>query len=161
MQYLRHAYMIKRFAIYGILIAAAAISLQLIQYKLLIINHSIELYSGILALIFTITGIYAGQRLTRKKEVVIEKLVYATPEPVINTRTAEVDEQLREQLGISKREFEILELMSHGHSNKEIADKLFVSVSTVKTHTSNIFLKLDVRRRTAAVKKAQDLNLIA
>lgn len=160
MQYLRHAYMIKRFAIYGILIAAAAISLQLIQYKLLIINHSIELYSGILALIFTITGIYAGQRLTRK-EVVIEKLVYATPEPVINTQTAEVDEQLREKLGISKREFEILELMSHGHSNQEIADKLFVSVSTVKTHTSNIFLKLDVKRRTAAVKKAQDLHLIA
>jgi two-component system, NarL family, response regulator LiaR len=112
MLYLRHAYMIKRFAIYGILVAVAAISLQLIQYKLLIINNSIELYSGVLALIFTITGIYAGQRLTRKKEVVIEKLVYATPEPVMTSLPIEVDEQLREKLGISKREFEILELMS-------------------------------------------------
>lgn len=155
--------MMKRFILYGILLAAATIALQVLQYKLVIINHSLELYGGILALIFTVVGIYAGRKLTHRKEVIIEKLVtvHAPAAVISSTVSFENNTDTLEKLGISKREYEILELMAHGHSNQEIADKIFVSVNTVKTHTSNLFLKLDVKRRTQAVKKAQDLNLIS
>jgi len=64
------------------------------------------------------------------------------------------------RLGISKRELEVLELMSAGLSNSEIANKLFVSENTVKTHVTRIFDKLDVRRRTQAVDKAKKLSLV-
>jgi ATP/maltotriose-dependent transcriptional regulator MalT len=64
------------------------------------------------------------------------------------------------KLGISKREHEVLEWMAKGLSNQEIADKLFVSLNTVKTHTSNLFLKLEVSRRTQAIQKAKQLRLI-
>lgn len=66
-----------------------------------------------------------------------------------------------QRLGISKREHEVLELIAKGLSNQEIADKLFVSLNTIKTHTSNLFLKLEVSRRTQAIQKAKELRLIA
>ena len=65
-----------------------------------------------------------------------------------------------EVLGISKREYEVLELMARGLSNQEIADALFVSINTIKTHVSNLFLKLDTKRRTQAIQKAKELRLI-
>ncbi len=64
------------------------------------------------------------------------------------------------QLEFSKRELEILGLMAQGHSNQEIAGKIFVSLSTVKTHNQNLFEKLDVKRRIQAIEKAKRLHLI-
>ena len=110
---------------------------------------SLELYLGIWAVFFTGLGIWAGLRLTRKKIVTVT----IGPEFVFN-------EAEMIQLGISKRGYEVLELMATGMSNQEIADKLFVSLNTVKTHTSNLFLKLDVNRRTQAVQKAKQLRLV-
>ncbi|HYG19004.1 MAG TPA: response regulator transcription factor, partial [Ohtaekwangia sp.] len=95
-------------------------------------------------------GVWAGFRLTRRKN---------EPAPVIPGSPAPDEERLK-QAGISKREYEVLELMATGCSNQEIADKLFVSLNTVKTHTSNLFIKLDVKRRTQAIQKAKDLHLI-
>lgn len=119
-------------------------------------DHSIELYGGIIAGIFTILGVIAGQKLTRKKEVVIEQvLVSAAPVPPVH----EPGKQLQ-ILGISKREYEILLLMAEGLSNQEIADRSFVSVNTVKTHVSNLLLKLDAKRRTQAVLKAREMQLV-
>jgi NarL family two-component system response regulator LiaR len=150
--------MLKKLIIYGVVLALATIALQLLQYKMVIINHSLELYGAALALIFTIVGIIAGRKLTRPKQVVVEKTVTI---PV--TGKAEdfiLNEPVLKKLNISKREYEILELMSQGYSNQQIADKAYISISTVKTHTSNLFMKLDVSRRTQAVVKARELSLI-
>ena len=103
---------------------------------------------SIVALFFTALGIWAGLKLTQKKVVIVG------PEFIL-------DEAEFQRLGISKREHEVLELMAQGLSNQEIADKLFVSLNTIKTHSSNLFMKLEVSRRTQAVQKAKQLRLIA
>ncbi|HZY81418.1 MAG TPA: LuxR C-terminal-related transcriptional regulator [Cyclobacteriaceae bacterium] len=124
--------------------------LKLLQYRFLIRDLSFEFYAGILAILFTAVGVWAGLKLTTKKVVHVQV-------PVSNF---EFDPTRLEKLGISKREHEVLELMAKGFTNQEIADKLFVSVNTIKTHSANLFLKLDVRRRTQAVQKGKELLLI-
>lgn len=150
--------MLKKWIIYGAVLAIATIALQILQYKMVIINHSLELYGVALALIFTIVGVVAGRKLTRPKQVIVEKIV--TIPHVGKAEGFILNEQLLKKMNISKREYEILELMSQGYSNQQIADKAYISVSTVKTHTSNLFMKLDVSRRTQAVLKARESNLI-
>lgn len=61
---------------------------------------------------------------------------------------------------LSDRELEVLSLLAAGHSNPEIAHELVVSVGTVKTHTSHIYTKLNVRNRAEAVKRAIELKLV-
>lgn len=149
--------MFKKVLIYGAVLAGATLALTLLQYKLVIINHSLELYGGVMALIFTVVGIIVAKKLMKPKEVIIEKTI------TVNAPSHSefvLDEKNLVELAISKREYEILELMSQGYSNQEIADKTFISLNTVKTHTSNLFLKLDVKRRTQAVMKAKELRLI-
>lgn len=148
--------MFKKVLIYGAVLAGSTLALTLLQYKLVIVNHSLELYGGAMAVIFTIVGVIVAKKLTKPKEVVIEKTVIVTE----TISDFVLDEKMLEELNISKREYEILELMSQGFSNQEIADKSFISLNTVKTHTSNLFLKLDVKRRTQAVMKAKELHLI-
>ena len=149
---------IKIFAL-GLALAATMVLLQVAQYKLVIIDRSVEMYSGVVALVFAVVGIWAGSKLTRRKEIVVEKLV-TIQGPVVYKEHFVADAGMVEKLGISKREFEVLELMAQGHSNQEIAEKAFLSIHTVKTHASNLFVKLDVQRRTQAVKKAKELGLI-
>lgn len=149
----------KRILLYGVLMAVLVIALQLLEYKFVILDHSMELYGLSLAVLFTITGIWAGKKLTGKREVVVEKMIYV-PQATSATGDFKLNEPGLEKLGISKREYEILELMGQGMSNQEIADKLFISLNTVKTHTSNLFMKLDVNRRALAVKKAKEIGLI-
>lgn len=64
-------------------------------------------------------------------------------------------------LDITEREYEVLCMINQGLSNKEVAEKLFISQNTVKTHLSNLYVKLDAKRRTQALKNAKDLNIIA
>ena len=148
----------RRIIIYGIALALLMSCLKILEYKLVIIDHSLELYGASLAIIFTTIGIVAGKKLTTKKEMIVERII--TVPAIIPNAAFETDNKTIERLGISKREQEILELMAEGYSNREIADKIFVSVNTVKTHGSNLFMKLDVQRRTQAVKKAKELKLI-
>jgi len=137
----------KTIILYGLAMAVFIFLLKYLEYRLLIHDLSTEIYVGIIAIVFTVLGIWAGLRLTRKKVIV------TTGNFVFNE-----NELLR--LGISKREREVLELIAQDLSNQEIADKLFVSLNTVKTHTSNLFLKLEVSRRTQAIQKAKGLQLI-
>jgi len=157
----------KKIVLYGCVLAVLSVSLKVLEYKLVIINHALELYGGVLAMVFAGIGIYMGKKITGTREVLVEKVVMvevpATPqhsEPATGRENFEADNKNIDQLGISKREYEILELMAQGCSNQEIAEKAFVSLSTVKTHVSNLFVKLDVQRRTQAIKKAKDLRLI-
>lgn len=133
--------------LYGISLAVLVAILKYIEYRFIVRDISMEIYIGIIAVMFTALGIWAGPRLTKRKVVLVD------PNFVLN----EVELQRR---GISKREHEVLELIAKGHSNQEIADKLFVSVNTVKTHLSNLFLKLGAARRTQAIQKAKELRLI-
>lgn len=139
----------KTVILYGLSLAALIFLLKLLQYRFLVRDLSLEFYMGLLALLFTSIGIWAGLKLTRKKTITV-------PAPVNFT----LDTAQLEKLGISKREHEVLELMARGLTNQEIADKLFVSVNTIKTHSANLFSKLDVRRRTQAIQKGKELQLI-
>lgn len=133
--------------LYGVSLALLIALLKVVEYRFLVRDLSLEVYIGLVAALFTGLGIWVGPRLMRRKVVVVR------PDFVL-------DQAALEKLGISKREHEVLELMARGHSNQEIAEKLFVSVNTVKTHLANLFLKLEVNRRTQAVQKAKDLRLI-
>ena len=133
--------------IYGIAMAALFVLLKFVEYNYFVRNIPLEIYIGIIAIGFAVLGTWAGRKLAKPKVIKI------SPD-------FEVDEKEIERLGISKREYEVLELIAAGLSNQEIAEKLFVSGSTVKTHTSNLFSKLDARRRTQAVQIAKELRLI-
>jgi len=144
----------KRLLFYGVLFGLLAILLEIAKYRFVVFDNQIEIYSGIIAVIFIILGIVFGRKLVKPKEIIVEKII----EPLV-IPTLPVDEQLN-KLGISKREYEVLQLMAQGMSNQEIADKSFVSINTVKTHVSNILLKLDAKRRTQAVTNARAMKLI-
>jgi NarL family two-component system response regulator LiaR len=147
----------KSFIAYGVSLALLLFVMKWIQLRSIIWDHSVEIYMGVIALLFTGLGIWLAIKLTKPKveKVVEEKIVY-----IKNNSDFTINEIALQQSGISKRELEVLQLMADGFSNQEIADKLFVSLSTVKTHTSSLFEKLDVRRRTQAIEKAQRMQLI-
>lgn len=144
----------KLLLLYGLSLAVLLFVLQWLQLRFVIMDHAFEIYIGSIALLFTGLGIWLAVRLMKPKTVVVEKHVSVAAENF----TLNEDELIR--LGISKRELEVLELMSRGLSNQEIASQLFVSLNTVKTHSSNLFLKLDVKRRTQAAEKAKRIGLI-
>lgn len=149
----------KLILLYGSSLAVIMLLLKWLEWRLLIIDHSFEVYIGAIALIFTVLGIWLARKLTKPKTetIIIEKEVYLA-KPSGNFTP---DEKILQKFGISKREWEVLELMSEGLSNQEIADKLFVSLNTIKTHSSNLFLKLDVKRRTQAIEKGKRIGLLA
>ncbi|RYE26116.1 MAG: response regulator transcription factor [Sphingobacteriales bacterium] len=147
----------KSIILYGIAMAALLLLLQWIQLRFIIIDYAFEIYAGLVAVIFTGLGIWLALKIARPKvkEVVVEKTVYVE-QPTDFT----LNEKELSKLNLSKREMEVLQLMAEGLSNKEIAERLFVSLNTIKTHSSNLFFKLDVERRTQAVEKAKRLKII-
>ena len=142
----------------GILIAV----LKWTEYQFLVIDHSIEIYGGLTAATFAVLGIWLGLKLTRKQIVIVKEIAVPAPAPVTVRAEAPFipDDRKREDLSITRRELEILELMAQGMSNREIAEKLYVSENTVKTHSSRVFDKLGARRRTQAVQLGRDFGLL-
>ena len=141
--------------IYGLSGGLLILALRMIEFRFLVIEHSIEIYGGLIAALFAGVGIWLGLKLTKKKEVLVIREV-----PVPSIEPFSLNEQRLKVLGITKRELEILELIAHGMSNREIAEKLFVSENTVKTHSSRLFDKLGAKRRTQAVQIAKESGLI-
>jgi NarL family two-component system response regulator LiaR len=154
---------VKRILLYaaggGLLIAF----LKYLEYQHFIRAHPTEVFGGLVAVIFTIVGVWAGLRLVKPKEITREVTREVIVERVVtidrSAPFARDDDKLRE-LTITPRELEILGLIAEGLSNREIAERLFVSEATVKTHSSRVFEKLDVSRRTQAVQRAKELRLI-
>lgn len=140
--------------LYGVALGLLLAALQFFQYRLMILEHAEEWYIGLVALLFTALGIWAGKKLTGKKA---PAPTAALPSVAPGFRPKE---EMLEKLGITPRELEVLEWMAQGLSNQEIADKLYVSLNTVKTHTSNVLAKLDAQRRTQAIQKAKLLGLL-
>jgi DNA-binding CsgD family transcriptional regulator len=139
--------------IYGLTGGVLIVILKVIEFRFLVVEHSLEIYGGLVALLFAALGIWLGLKLTRK-EIVVKEV------PTFKSEPFAVNEAQLKQLGITKREFEILELIAQGMSNREIAEKLFVSENTVKTHSSRLFDKLSAKRRTQAVQIAKENGLI-
>ena len=137
----------KSIILYGVAMAVLMGILKFIEYRFFVRDLSLELYIGLVAVIFIALGVWIGRHLTKKKVAVPD--VGFTPD---------TDELKR--LSITKREYEVLELIALGLSNQEIADKIFVSTSTIKTHSSSLFMKLDARRRTQAVRRAKELRIL-
>lgn len=142
--------------LYGISLALLLFLMKWLEFRFMVINHTLEIYIGLIAIVFTALGIWLALKLTKPKKetIIIEKEIYVSDAEFIQDRN-----QL-EKLNLSKREMEVLKLIAQGCSNQEIASQLFVSLPTIKSHSSKLFEKLDVNRRTQAVEKAKRLKLI-
>ena len=145
----------KQILLYGIIGGLSIAALRAIEYRSLVLEHSVEIYGALIAALFATLGIWLGLKLTREKErVVVREVLVAPPS------TFSVDDAKRESLGITPRELEVLELIAAGLSNREIAERVNVSENTVKTHSSRVFDKLGAGRRTQAVRMGKELRLI-
>ena len=149
----------KTVLLYGLLGGLLIALLKLVEYRYLVLEHSLEIYGGIVALVFAVVGIWLGQRLTRER-IVTREVAVRVEVPVARRNPFVRDQARVEALGITPRELDILETMAAGLSNKEIAERLFVSENTVKTHAARLFSKLSARRRTQAVQLAKEAGLI-
>jgi two-component system, NarL family, response regulator LiaR len=143
----------------GVLIA----TLQYTEYRFVIIEHSVEIYSALVAILFATFGIWLGLRITRRREtiretVVVREVLIPAEAPALEPFTPNTAQQ--RTLGITARELEILTLIARGLSNREIATQLFVSENTVKTHCARAFDKLGAARRTQAVQRGKELGLL-
>lgn len=143
--------------IYGISLAILVFVLKWLQWKFLIVDNSLDIYIGLIAVFFTALGVWIATQLVKPKikTVVIEKEVHVNP-----SNEFTINEEELKKLNLSNREYEILQLLSKGYSNNQIAETLFLSLSTVKTHTSNLYFKLDVKSRMQAVEKSKQLKII-
>ena len=137
----------------GLLIAA----LQYTEYRFVVIEHSVELYGALVAVLFAAFGIWLGLRITRRRERVVVREVLVPAEAPVPFAPNTVRQQL---IGITARELEVLTLVARGCSNREIAAQLFVSENTIKTHCARAFDKLGASRRTQAVQRGKELGLL-
>ena len=149
----------KLILLYGAALAALLFLLNWLELRFVILDHSFEVYIGAIALIFTSLGIWLTLKLTKPKiqTLIVDREIFITPP----AHGFIPDDQTLLKSGISRREWEVLELMSKGLSNQEIADQLFLSLNTIKTHSSKLFEKLDVKRRTQAIEKAKRMGILA
>jgi DNA-binding CsgD family transcriptional regulator len=164
--------MLRHILTYGLIGGVLIVVLALSEYRFMVIEHSVEIYGGLVAVTFAVLGIWLGLKLTKTpqervvvKEVPVEVLVQVPgPAVAVSASVHSVpfvrDERRREELTITPREIEILELIALGLSNREIAEKLFVSENTVKTHSSRVFDKLGAKRRTQAVQFGKEFGLL-
>lgn len=145
----------KNVLLYGLLGGVLIALLKVVEYRYLVVEHSVEIYGGLVAAVFAGLGIWLGLTMTRTKDtVVVRETVVSSSSPF------ELDTKRVAALGVTPRELEILELIAAGLSNREIAERIFVSENTVKTHLSRLFDKLQAKRRTQAVQLGKQLRLI-
>jgi DNA-binding CsgD family transcriptional regulator len=147
---------IRHLLLYGLILGALLSLMTWSQYRFMVIDHAVELYILLIALLFVAVGIWVGLRWSIPR--MIERTVLVPINP--STDAPKPNEQVLEQIGISPRELDVLVHLARGLSNEEIAERLFVSTNTVKTHLGNLYAKLDVKRRTQAVEKARSLGLL-
>jgi two-component system, NarL family, response regulator LiaR len=149
--------------IFGVVGGLLIATLQYTEYRFVVIEHSVELYSALVAILFATFGIWLGLRITRSREtiretVVVREVLVPAQVPVREPFAPNTAHQ--QTLGITARELETLTLVARGFSNREIATQLFVSENTVKTHCARVFDKLGAARRTQAVQRGKELGLL-
>lgn len=145
--------MFKYILIYGLSLVGLLISIQFINYSLWLNRIDDNSYSALIALLFLVVGYFVARNLFKSKKTESLEILKTDDQILFNA-------ELASNLNISKRELEVLELISKGYSNQEIAEELFISLNTVKTHISNLYLKLEVSNRTKAIAKAKEIRLL-
>jgi DNA-binding CsgD family transcriptional regulator len=138
--------------LYGLSLGLLLAALEFSKFRFGAFQRTEPWYLGAVAAAFALLGIWAGRKLVRKPPRSVE-----TPPALLDLKSKK---EILDKMSITPRELEVLALMAEGLSNQEIADRLFVSLNTVKTHASNVFSKLDVQRRTQAIQRAKDLGLL-
>jgi len=149
--------------LYSVSLAILLFFLKWLEFRYMVLTHAQDMYIGAIAVIFTGLGIWLATKLAKPKvqTVIVEKEVLVQAVPIISPAGEFVlNQKALDKLELSNRELEVLQWMAKGMSNQEIADKMFVSLNTIKTHSSNLFLKMDVKRRTQAVDRARQLGII-
>ena len=143
--------------LYGLILAALIFALKWLQWKFLIVDNAIDIYIGLIAVFFTVLGIWVATQIVKPKveTVIVEKEIFITQPEEFTINETEL-----EKLNLNSREYEVLQLLAKGHSNTDIAENLFLSLSTIKTHVSNLYFKMDVKSRTQAITKAKLLKII-
>lgn len=143
------------FLLYGTILAILVFALKWLEWKFLILDNSIDIYIGLIAVFFTLLGIWIATQLVKTKvqTVIVEKEVYVQPDEFA------INEPELKKLNLSRREYEVLQLVTKGYSNAAIAENLFLSLSTVKTHVSNLLFKMEVKSRAQAIEKAKRLKI--
>ena len=146
----------KQIIVYGIALAVLLFLLKWLETRYILLDQQLDIYLGIVAVLFTALGIWLALKIRKPKveTVIVEKKVVFASGPFI------LNEDEVRRLNLSKRELEVLQLMADGLSNQEIAERLFVSLNTIKTHSAQIFEKMEVKRRTQAVDMAKRLSII-
>jgi len=144
------------FLLYGTILAILVFALKWLEWKFLILDNSIDIYIGLIAVFFTLLGIWIATQLVKTKvqTVIVEKEVYVQPQDEFAINEPEL-----KKLNLSRREYEVLQLVTKGYSNAAIAENLFLSLSTVKTHVSNLLFKMEVKSRAQAIEKAKRLKI--
>lgn len=143
--------------LYGLILAILVFALKWLQWKFVLVDNAIDIYIGAIALFFTILGIWVASHIMKPKveTLIVEKEIIVQSPETFTLNTAAL-----QQLNLNSREYEVLQLLAKGHSNADIAADLFLSVSTIKTHVSNLYFKMDVKSRTQAITKAKQLKII-
>lgn len=143
--------------LYGLILALLVFVLKWMQWKFLIVDNAFDIYAGLIAIFFTILGIWVATQLAKPKveTIIVEKEIL-----VMQPEDFTINETELKKLNLNNREYEVLQLLAKGHSNADIATNLFLSLSTIKTHVSNLYLKMDVKSRTQAITKAKQLKII-
>ncbi len=145
----------KHVFLYGIGLSAMLFLLRWMEWKFLVLDYAIDIYIGLIACLFTALGIWIALKLNKPKvkTLFVEKEIYVSD--------FTVDARELERLNLRPRELQVLQMMARGLSNAEIGEQLFISLSTVKTHVSGLFEKMEVKSRTQAIDKAKKLRIIA
>ena len=133
----------KTIFVFGSIILAVLLLFQLSKYSIISGELTLDLILVITAISFFAIGFYMYKRFFPSKE-----------------ETKEIDHKKIKSLEITDREYQVLTLISQGLSNKEIASSLFLTESTIKTHVSNLLVKLNAKRRTQATQIAKSLNIL-
>lgn len=148
---------VKHILLYGLVTASLILALKWLQWNFLIMENPIDIYIGLIAMIFTMLGAWIASQLIKPKiqAVFVEKqIMIHQPEEFI------LNEEGLKRLNLTNREYQILKLIVQGYSNSEIADKLFLSLSTIKTHVSNLYTKMNVKSRFKAIAVAKKMKIV-
>jgi len=149
----------KQVLIFGLVGGVLVTLLQWTEFHFVVLEHSMAIYGVLIAILFAGAGIWLGTRLLAPRERIVDRIVEIVAPAAAPPPNFATDDTVRERLGITRREMEVLELVARGLSNREIGETLFVSENTVKTHCSRAFDKLGARRRTEAVQRSKELGL--
>jgi DNA-binding CsgD family transcriptional regulator len=155
--------MMYRWLLYGAGLGVLVAIMAWVKYRFVVMDHAVEVYALFIGVVFVVLGAWLGSKLVKPKTIIKEEIVVRevmVPMPAAGPVPSGQLSERMEAMGISQREMDVLQLLAKGMSNEEIAAGLYVSQNTVKTHLSNLYFKLDVKRRTQAVERARVIGLI-